>query len=488
MRVFMAPIRWLSRFSIFHSLRFRLTILVLVGALPALGLLLLTASQQREDALATGQEDANRLARLAAEDQTGVFEQAEQLLTTIARLPEVRGNNAEQCSQLMAELLEINSEFDNLGVVNDGGSAFCSGIEGDVGDTQIDRDFVDEVFAANNLVIGTYQIGPFSNEPTVTYAAPVPVDQGEPSRLVFASLDLSALDTFANLANLPEGAEFSVYDRNGVLLLRYPEEVEAIGKSFANDPVVERMISDPTGMSLRQYDETDSIYSGEWIEVRSDEGETPGAAFVIVSLPKEATVARANESFQDNLTRLGLAALVAVALAWVGADLFMSRDSESRKQLVANVYRVYETGDLQELDDAIALNMVDRNPAPGQVQGLSGYKQVVAQFRAAFPNGSLEPDELLADGDKVVAHVTLRGTQVAEFFGSPPSGEEVMAKGVETFRFANGVIVETWSMFTPLSIVERPGVQQPGPDAVHRPERRGMLQRLAGFFSRQGSA
>lgn len=459
MRAISGPVRWLSRFSFFHSLRFRLTLIVLLASLPAIGLLLYTANQQRDDALEEGQEEANRLVRLAAVDQGRIFDQAEQLLTTVARLPEVQGENAEECSQLMTDLIEANSEFDNLGIVNKDGSLFCSAIpEDDTGVIFRDRQFVEDAFSANDFVIGTYSVGPLSGEPTVTYAAPVPIDNGEPQRLVFASLNLSALDTFANIADLPEGAVLSVYDRTGVLLLRSldDEDESLIGTSFADNPVVRQMITDPSGTSLQTYDDADSIYSGDWIRIRSDDSSLLGAAFITVSLPKEATVARADESFQENLSRLGLAALIAVAAAWVGADLFMARDGESRKALVRELYRVFETGDLAELDDIIVVDVADRTPAPGQAAGLSGYKQVVAQFRAAFPNGTIEPDELIADNDKVVARVTLRGRHIADFFGSPASGENVVAHGIETFRFAHGVIVEMWSMFGPLSIVELP--------------------------------
>lgn len=462
--------------------------LVLLGALPALGLLLLTASQQRGDAIAEGQEQANRLVRLAAVDQRRIFDQAQQLLATIARLPEVQGDNAEECSELMSELLEINDEFDNLGIVNRDGSVFCSGIEGDLSVLLNDEAFFDQAFTTNESVIGTYQRGPLSDEPTVTYAAPIPSDEGEPDRIAFTSLDLGALDTFANIANLPEGAVFSVYDRNGVLLLQSPEDESAIGQSFADDPVVRRMITDRSGTSLRQYRDPELLYSGEWIEVQSAAEDTQGAAFVTVALPKVSTVERADETFQDNLSRLGLAALVAVALAWVGADLFMSRDSETRKSLVAGIYRVYDTGDLQHLDDVIATDVVDRSPAPGQVQGLSGYKQLVGQFRSAFPDGTIEPDDLLVAEDMVVAHVTLRGTHVNEFFGLSPSGKPVVAKGVETFRFANGVIVEMSSLFTPLAVVKPSDTSlEEGPPAPE-PKRPNIFQRIAGIFSRKGSS
>ena len=43
-----------------------------------------------------------------------------------------RGPGAATCSSLMAELLDTNDAFDNLGVVNRDGSIFCSGIGGDL--------------------------------------------------------------------------------------------------------------------------------------------------------------------------------------------------------------------------------------------------------------------------------------------------------------------------------------------------------------------
>jgi predicted ester cyclase len=479
-----APVRWLTRLPLLHSLRFRLTLLVLIGALPALGLLFLTASQQRNDALAEGQETAVRLVRLASADQRRVFDQAQQLLTTVARLPEVREDDAANCAELIGELLLINPGITNIGVVNRDGSVFCAREGEDLRISLSDHAFIAEAFEADDIVVGTYQLGPLADEPTVAYAVPVMSGAGGPERIVFSSLDLSALDTFANIANLPDGTAFRVFDRSGVLLFNWPQEPEAIGRSHADEPVVESMIADPSGISVRTLDDPDAIYAGETIHVRAGDGGVVSAGFITVAVPKAAVIARADDTFQENVSRLGLAALVAVALAWVGADLFMSRDSETRKSLVADLYRVYETGDLRRLDDIIDVDVVDRSPAPGQVQGLSGYKQLMGRFRAAFPNGKIIPDDLLADGDTVVARVTLTGTHVGEFFGLPASGKPVVAKGVETFRFANGVIVEMWSLFTPLVVVRRPMEETAAAPAAAEPapaprKRPGRLRRLA---------
>ena len=74
----------------FSSLRFRLILLVLLAVLPALGLILYTAVEQRRLATTEVQENALRLARFAAADQDNLIEGARQLLIALARLPEIR--------------------------------------------------------------------------------------------------------------------------------------------------------------------------------------------------------------------------------------------------------------------------------------------------------------------------------------------------------------------------------------------------------------
>jgi predicted ester cyclase len=59
--------------------------------------------------------------------------------------------------------------------------------------------------------------------------------------------------------------------------------------------------------------------------------------------------------------------------------------------------------------------------------------------------------ELVAEHDRVVARVSLRGTHAGEYAGVPPSGRFVTAEGIEAFRIARGKIVEGWSWFGPLT-------------------------------------
>jgi len=74
--------------------------------------------------------------------------------------------------------------------------------------------------------------------------------------------------------------------------------------------------------------------------------------------------------------------------------------------------------------------------------------------------------------------VTLTGTHVADFFGVPPSGAPVTADGVETYRFAGGLIVESWSMFGEIVPILSPELVVNGQPSER--ERRGLFKRLFG--------
>ena len=55
-------------------------------------------------------------------------------------------------------------------------------------------------------------------------------------------------------------------------------------------------------------------------------------------------------------------------------------------------------------------------------------------YRAAFPNLRIEPDDILASGDKVVARVRATGTHDGELIGMPPTGKSVDVQLIDIMR------------------------------------------------------
>src|SRR5215204_5048936 len=100
---------------------------------------------------------------------------------------------------------------------------------------------------------------------------------------------------------------------------------------------------------------------------------------------------------------------------------------------------------------------------PGGLVGERGpedVKRFNGEFRSAFHNFRLSIDEQIAEGDKVVSRITVRGTHQREFRGMAPTGKEIELKGITIFRFSpEGKVVETWDSYDQLSLM-RHGVEQ----------------------------
>ena len=76
------------------------------------------------------------------------------------------------------------------------------------------------------------------------------------------------------------------------------------------------------------------------------------------------------------------------------------------------------------------------------VKGPSGYLTIIAMMRAGFPDIQWTLEELIAEGDKVAARFTMRGTHQGTFFGVPSSGKTIEVKAMNFYRIADGQIVE----------------------------------------------
>src|SRR5215203_1213439 len=93
-------------------------------------------------------------------------------------------------------------------------------------------------------------------------------------------------------------------------------------------------------------------------------------------------------------------------------------------------------------------------------RGPEDVKRFNGEFRSAFHNFRLSIDEQIAEGDKVVSRITVRGTHQREFRGMAPTGKEIELKGITIFRFSDeGKVVETWDSYDQLSLM-RHSVEQ----------------------------
>ena len=81
--------------------------------------------------------------------------------------------------------------------------------------------------------------------------------------------------------------------------------------------------------------------------------------------------------------------------------------------------------------------------AAGQAEAA---KQEAADFRRGFPDVVSTIEDLIAEGDKVVARWRSRATHRDEYMGIPQTGKEVEFTGISVYRIEGGKIAESWTV------------------------------------------
>jgi steroid delta-isomerase-like uncharacterized protein len=115
-------------------------------------------------------------------------------------------------------------------------------------------------------------------------------------------------------------------------------------------------------------------------------------------------------------------------------------------------------GNFDVIDEVMADDVVDHDPAPFQEQGPEGFKKFFRYLSNAFPDFNIEPEHMVATDDDVAVAYTLTGTHQGEFLGVEPTGRAIEVRGVQIARFRDAQIVERWGSSDELGILQQLGV------------------------------
>lgn len=114
--------------------------------------------------------------------------------------------------------------------------------------------------------------------------------------------------------------------------------------------------------------------------------------------------------------------------------------------------------DLSVLDELIDESYVGYDPAePQPIRGIQGAKDNVNQYLSAFEGARIKVLDQIAEGDYVATRWEGKGRHTGELLGIPPSGKEATVTGQNFSRLANGKIVEEWSNWDTLGMLQQIG-------------------------------
>jgi steroid delta-isomerase-like uncharacterized protein len=141
----------------------------------------------------------------------------------------------------------------------------------------------------------------------------------------------------------------------------------------------------------------------------------------------------------------------------------MSKE-ENKAVLRREVEELYNhTGNLDVVEEIFSPDYVSHEPTSEEVRGIEGARQFAATFRKAFPDLENTIEDMVAEGDKVVMRFRGSGThegETTEAFG-PPTGKRMEITGITIKRLSDGKIVEAWTNFDALGMMQQLGVIAP---------------------------
>ncbi len=134
--------------------------------------------------------------------------------------------------------------------------------------------------------------------------------------------------------------------------------------------------------------------------------------------------------------------------------------SEGNKNAVRRLFEeVWNKGNVQVTDELFTPNYTHHDASTPDVgRGPESEKKRVNLYRTAFPDLRLTVEDLIADGETVMARWSCRGTHKGDLSGIAPTGKQINMSGISIARFANGKIAEGWVNWDALGMMQQLGV------------------------------
>jgi predicted ester cyclase len=107
---------------------------------------------------------------------------------------------------------------------------------------------------------------------------------------------------------------------------------------------------------------------------------------------------------------------------------------------------LFEKGNLDAADELIHPDFVNHEAPPDNRQGPEGLKETVSWLRGLWGPMHADIEDVICEGDRVVARVMMHGRHEGEFLGKEPTGKEFAAEQIHIYRIEDGKVIEHWSV------------------------------------------
>ncbi len=308
--------------QLFSGFRERLLLLVMLAVIPALALVVYTGLEQRQINTAEAQQTALRIAQEVSHNQNHLFANAQQLLSVLAQLPELKNYDSKACNQHFSDILnQLRDAYIQITAFKANGDLFCSAPFTATAFNISDRKHYLQAMTTREVAMGNYVVSRLLETPSVFLAQPVLDQDGAVTALVNVGMNLDWLAQMIEAENLPQGYVLTVFNSAGITLARHPEPAKWLGHSLPEQAILTTLRQTPRAGTARLDgpDGVTRLYGYVPLSVQDTD------AFVAVGVPVSIAQAPANQALFRNLLLLCAVTLLAIMAAWFGSKYFVLR-------------------------------------------------------------------------------------------------------------------------------------------------------------------
>ena len=309
-----------SSSRLLSPLRLRLLGLVAVASFPAALLITRLAADERHAMVLRARESTLRLLDSTLVEQQDLLRTGQQLLQSLARLPEVRGDPAS-CSRTLKLLSAAFTRYVAPARISTKQRIDCSAIPFDPTLEVTNVPSMQQAVRTGEPVVGYYRLSR-AGTPVATIIEPVRDEAGRLRFYLAIDVEMSWFSRLAGELPVGRGAVVTLFDADGFVFARVPDDDRYVGRQRPPNETFQSMIGRQSGfVDGVGLDGIQKFYAFRVVPAANESPLT-----LAIGIPAMVVYADANRNLRRNLLVAGVTLMLAMMMAWIAADLFVVRD------------------------------------------------------------------------------------------------------------------------------------------------------------------
>jgi C4-dicarboxylate-specific signal transduction histidine kinase len=279
------------------SLRTHLLIMASLLSLPAFIIAIYFAVHQSKVSINNGIAIAQKIVYGVSSEQYNLTGDAEQLLTVLAQLPDIKNHNASAANSILADILKRSPQFGNMIIADSEGDVWASALPMKASFSIKNGRTFSNTLKNRRFSSGEYNVGKISALPTIGFGYPIINRKGNVEGVIAVNINFKHFNELVTRAGLPRNSIFTLADHNGTIIDRNLEHDKFVGSKEKDDFFLRMKNGGDEGSSV-DYGPSKSIEAYRKLRLL---GEQSPYLYVRASIPLQETQQKAIQTVIYNI-------------------------------------------------------------------------------------------------------------------------------------------------------------------------------------------